>query len=558
MFTVVVTEKGGAKQDLAFDEDKITIGRVQGNDVVLPRGNVSKRHAEIAYRNNQFFITDLDSTNGTYVNGRRITGATPVFLNDKIYTGDYILSVEGHKALEPGDTAVDAPQLPKPTLPPVQPPTPSPPPAPPHSSVDPATKSKRDRPSAVRRPISRPSPSPPDVPTTLTKSTDMPKATPDASALIDEILDRVSRQIKRIDRTSVPVKVDAGVAGQARIIISETVDDVASRGKVPPDTDIAILKGKVFRTVVDLGPLSAWLDDPDVNRVLATRSDMVFLHKGTAWQRAPSAFVSPGDMAQALRCLAAGREALSGGMPGVSQFRTEEGYVAFVALPPGAIGSPSLTLDKKAAHHPQKTVDTAFATPARALVEEAVAATANIGIVGPSHLMRLSVLESVIALLPTDAFVATLESLPLIRSTAPGRLRLRVRSQGDRPSDPHGLEVLIPHAVALDPTWLTVEGTRACDLPHVLAAGANRIGLAAELPLGATGPLDRELAAYLVSAGVPVPVQEAALLMEAAFDIFIVAERAPDGSARVDRILAAGVSDSGSWTPRMLYERKQD
>ncbi len=41
MFAIVLTEKGGEQRRLVFNKPEITIGRVQGNDIVLPKGNVS-------------------------------------------------------------------------------------------------------------------------------------------------------------------------------------------------------------------------------------------------------------------------------------------------------------------------------------------------------------------------------------------------------------------------------------------------------------------------------------------------------------------------------------
>src|SRR3982074_2174107 len=73
MFAITVSEKGGETKRLEFDKPEVTIGRVQGNDIVLPKGNVSKRHARIVLKDGKFIIVDLKSTNGTYVNGRKIT-----------------------------------------------------------------------------------------------------------------------------------------------------------------------------------------------------------------------------------------------------------------------------------------------------------------------------------------------------------------------------------------------------------------------------------------------------------------------------------------------------
>src|ERR671938_1972818 len=95
MVTLVLTEKGGESKQLSFDKDEVTLGRVQGNDIVLPKGNVSKRHCRILSHSGRYSVEDLKSTNGTYINGRKITETTPVSGADKIYVGDYIVKVEG-------------------------------------------------------------------------------------------------------------------------------------------------------------------------------------------------------------------------------------------------------------------------------------------------------------------------------------------------------------------------------------------------------------------------------------------------------------------------------
>src|SRR5512144_2048861 len=80
MFTIIIQEKGGEQRRMVFNKPEVTIGRVQGNDIVLPKGNVSKRHARIVLKDGKFIIVDLKSTNGTYVNGRKIT--SPLVVKD--------------------------------------------------------------------------------------------------------------------------------------------------------------------------------------------------------------------------------------------------------------------------------------------------------------------------------------------------------------------------------------------------------------------------------------------------------------------------------------------
>src|SRR5688572_31788779 len=104
MVNLLLTEKGGDTKQLSFDKDEVTIGRVQGNDVVLPKGNVSKRHCRIFSQAGRFSVEDLKSTNGTYINGRKIAETTLVSGTDKIYVGDFVVKVE--------NAAVDAPASP--------------------------------------------------------------------------------------------------------------------------------------------------------------------------------------------------------------------------------------------------------------------------------------------------------------------------------------------------------------------------------------------------------------------------------------------------------------
>jgi pilus assembly protein CpaF len=94
MFAIIIQEKGGEPRRMSFNKAEVTIGRVQGNDIVLPKGNVSKRHARIVLKDGKFIIVDLKSTNGTYVNGRKITSPLVVKDSDKIYIGDFIVGVD--------------------------------------------------------------------------------------------------------------------------------------------------------------------------------------------------------------------------------------------------------------------------------------------------------------------------------------------------------------------------------------------------------------------------------------------------------------------------------
>jgi pilus assembly protein CpaF len=106
MIKLTLTEKGGEPKLLTFDKDEITIGRVTGNDIVLAKGNVSKRHSRLAMRGGQMEVSDLKSTNGTYVNGRKIAGPTLIGPTDRVYVGDFLIGIEGGDAALGGSDAL--------------------------------------------------------------------------------------------------------------------------------------------------------------------------------------------------------------------------------------------------------------------------------------------------------------------------------------------------------------------------------------------------------------------------------------------------------------------
>jgi pilus assembly protein CpaF len=94
MFLITLAEKGGDSRDLLFEKEEVTIGRLAGNDIVLNKGNVSKYHSKIVLKDGKYIVVDLKSTNGTFVNGKKIAGPLVVRPTDKIYVGDYIINVD--------------------------------------------------------------------------------------------------------------------------------------------------------------------------------------------------------------------------------------------------------------------------------------------------------------------------------------------------------------------------------------------------------------------------------------------------------------------------------
>jgi hypothetical protein len=78
---------------MAITHDALVIGRAPECSIVLSDTNVSRRHAQVALHDGSVVVTDLGSTNGTFLNGRRVTRAT-VRPGDELMIGTSRLRVE--------------------------------------------------------------------------------------------------------------------------------------------------------------------------------------------------------------------------------------------------------------------------------------------------------------------------------------------------------------------------------------------------------------------------------------------------------------------------------
>ena len=71
----------------------ISIGRKEGNSIVMTDKHVSGNHAQILVRNNGLFLEDLNSTNGTYLNGRKLKGRAKLSNKDEIRIGSGVFKI---------------------------------------------------------------------------------------------------------------------------------------------------------------------------------------------------------------------------------------------------------------------------------------------------------------------------------------------------------------------------------------------------------------------------------------------------------------------------------
>lgn len=81
---VVVTNSGSVIQELTMEKPRLLIGRSEHNDISIGSRFISRHHALLVKHGNSTFLMDLNSTNGTFVNAKRVSNH--VLLHDDVIT----------------------------------------------------------------------------------------------------------------------------------------------------------------------------------------------------------------------------------------------------------------------------------------------------------------------------------------------------------------------------------------------------------------------------------------------------------------------------------------
>lgn len=96
MRVVLVMFKDGERRDFAMSGAKTIIGRKADATLRIPTADVSREHCEVELVGNDVVLRDLGSSNGTYLNGKRIAEAR-VMAGDKVSIGPvtFIVQING-------------------------------------------------------------------------------------------------------------------------------------------------------------------------------------------------------------------------------------------------------------------------------------------------------------------------------------------------------------------------------------------------------------------------------------------------------------------------------
>ncbi|RMG01834.1 MAG: FHA domain-containing protein [Acidobacteria bacterium] len=100
-------------QEIPIEETLITLGRATDNKICINEQNVSRYHAEIEFFDNSFWLTDLKSSNGTFINDEPVTSTVQLKNSDRISLGgvelEFYLDDELQKDQQRSEENIKAP-----------------------------------------------------------------------------------------------------------------------------------------------------------------------------------------------------------------------------------------------------------------------------------------------------------------------------------------------------------------------------------------------------------------------------------------------------------------
>jgi hypothetical protein len=100
---LVLLSEGLTGRTYELKVDRTTIGRVEDNAFPIPEGSISSHHCEVHLRGSEVVIKDLNSTNGTFINGQQITGEAVLKPGQILRLGQIEMRLESDEAKAPAE-----------------------------------------------------------------------------------------------------------------------------------------------------------------------------------------------------------------------------------------------------------------------------------------------------------------------------------------------------------------------------------------------------------------------------------------------------------------------
>lgn len=540
-FSLIVTEKGGETQRFDFDKDEVTVGRIDGNDIVLARGNVSKQHTRLVVRDGKVIVVDLKSTNGTFVNGKRLAAPQVVSAKDIVAIGDFALSLPDVG----GDEAAGKPRLQealstKGTAPALEADHPTPAPAP---KVQVQVSSRRPRQNELR------------------SQAGIGEERQRWAKLLKTCHDRLieAMDLRRLDMDRLG---DEELWRRTEQSIRQIVARMEQLRELGPEVDREQLITDVLNEALGLGPLEEYLADDDTSEIMVNHANQIYLEKNGKLLLAPKTFSSNEAVRHVIERIVApiGRR-IDESSPLVDA-RLKDGSRVNAIIPPLALKGPAITIRKfkRERLRVRDLIDYGTLTPQMVeFLEVCVKTRKNIIISGGTGSGKTTLLNIISSFIPEDERIVTVEDAAELQLPQEHWVQLETRPANIEGKGAITIRDLVRNCLRMRPDRIVVgecRGGEALDMLQAMNTGhdGSLTTLHANTPRDALARLET----MVLMAGMDLPVKAIREQVSSAVDIIIQQTRFADGSRRITYISEVSGMEGDIITLADIFEFKQD
>lgn len=540
-FSLIVTEKGGETQRFDFDKDEITVGRVDGNDIVLARGNVSKQHTRLVLRDGKIIVVDLKSTNGTFVNGKRLAAPQVVSAKDIVAIGDFALALPEVGGEEPaGRSRLSEASSSEGTAPGADANLPTPPSSP-QVQVQ----------VAQRRPRS------PELRSQAGIGEERQKWAKLLKTCHDRLIEAMDLRRLDMDRLG-----DEELWRRTEQSIRQIVARMEQLRELGPEVDREQLVTDVLNEALGLGPLEEYLADDVTSEIMVNHANQIYLEQNGKLLLAPKTFSSNEAVRHVIERIVApiGRR-IDESSPLVDA-RLKDGSRVNAIIPPLALKGPSITIRKFKRERLRVRDLITYGTLTAQMVEfleVCVKTRKNIIISGGTGSGKTTLLNIISSFIPEDERIVTVEDAAELQLPQEHWVQLETRPANIEGKGAITIRDLVRNCLRMRPDRIVVgecRGGEALDMLQAMNTGHD----GSLTTLHANTPRDglARLETMVLMAGMDLPVKAIREQVSSAVDIIIQQTRFADGSRRITYITEVSGMEGDIITLADIFEFKQD
>ncbi len=481
----------GKRESRQLAEGTLFIGRGETCHVRLNFPDVSERHAFLNVRNGVVQIKDLNSANGTYVNGEAIDDLVTLDGSQVVQIGESMLRVseefELPETIDEKESVVESAQESEQEL----------------ESLDAAAE---DPLRELRRSVQE------QIQKELLKRLDMKRLT--LQGVDTEELEDIAREK-----------------------IRQIIDEVVAKGRLPEGIDALRLEDDVFNESMRLGPLEELLADDSISEIMVNGPRKVYIERAGKLQLSDCQFTDDASVLSIIERIVAplGRR-IDESQPYVDA-RLADGSRVNAIISPLSLSGPTITIRKfaKKALTPQDFIRFGTWTHnAAEFMKLCVLLRKNIIVAGGTGSGKTTLLNLLSGYIPATERIVTVEDAAELRLQQPHVVRLEARPPNIEGKGAVTIRDLVKNCLRMRPDRIIVgecRGGESLDMLQAMNTGHD----GSLTTVHANSPRDviSRLETMVLMSGMDLPSKAIREQIVSAVDIVIHESRLSDGSRRV-------------------------